>query len=212
MTRTEFFATLAPHAIRARKEGSPLFVSVRLAQNLLETGGKIHSWNNLGGIKVGSGKPNEWWDGSYVKKGTWEVVNGQKVDTTAAFRAYKSIYHFYKDQDLLFANTRYARVRAARTPEEQAEALRLCGYATDPEYGLKICNIISMYNLKKYDQEADNKMQLSNYQWQRIETGVKSLLDRKIISDQGWLEKAQKRTLTRDELAWLTFELVANPR
>jgi len=212
MTRTEFFATLAPHAIRARKEGSPLFVSVRLAQNLLETGGKIHSWNNLGGIKVGSGKPNEWWDGSYVKKGTWEVVNGQKVDTTAAFRAYKSIYHFYRDQDLLFQNKRYERVRAAKTPEEQAEALRLCGYATDPEYGLKICNIISMYNLKKYDQEADNKMQLSNYQWQRIETGVKSLLDRKIISDQGWLEKAQKRTLTRDELAWLTFELVANPR
>ena len=212
MTRTEFFATLAPHAIRARLEGSPLFVSVRLAQNLLETGGKIHSWNNLGGIKVGSGKPNEWWDGSYVKKGTWEVVNGQKVDTTAAFRAYKSIYHFYRDQDLLFQNKRYERVRNAKTPEEQAEALRLCGYATDPEYGLKICNIISMYNLKKYDQEADNKMQLSNYQWQRIETGVKSLLDRKIISDQGWLEKAQKRTLTRDELAWLTFELVANPR
>ena len=212
MTRDQFFATLAPHAIRARLEGSPLFVSVRLAQNLLETGGKIHPWHNLGGIKVGGGKPNEWWDGSSVKKGTWEVVNGQKVDTTAAFRAYKSIYHFYRDQDLLFQNKRYERVRAAKTPEEQAEALRLCGYATDPEYGLKICNIISMYNLKKYDQEADNKMQLSNYQWQRIETGVKSLLDRKIISDQGWLEKAQKRTLTRDELAWLTFELVANPR
>jgi flagellar protein FlgJ len=212
MTRNEFFATLAPHAIRARQEESPLFVSVRLAQNLLETGGKIHSWNNLGGIKVGSGKPNEWWDGSYVKKGTWEVVNGQKVDTTAAFRAYKSIYHFYKDQDLLFQNKRYERVRNAKTPEEQAEALRLCGYATDPEYGLKICNIISMYNLKKYDQEADVMLNLSNYQWQRIETGVKSLLDRKIISDQGWLEKAQKRTLTRDELAWLTFELVANPR
>jgi flagellar protein FlgJ len=212
MTRTEFFATLAPHAIRARKEGSPLFVSVRLAQNLLETGGKIPSYYNLGGYKVGSGKPNEWWDGSSVNRKTWEVYNGVRVDTTAAFRAYKSIYHFYKDQDLLLQNKRYERVRAAKTPEEQAEALRLCGYATDPEYDLKICNIISMYNLKKYDQEADNKMQLSNYQWQRIETGVKSLLDRKIISDQGWLEKAQKRTLTRDELAWLTFELVANPR
>jgi flagellar protein FlgJ len=140
------------------------------------------------------------------------VYNGVRVDTSANFRAYKSIYHFYRDQDLLFQNKRYERVRNAKTPEEQAEALRLCGYATDPEYDLKICNIISMYNLKKYDQEADNKMQLSNYQWQRIETGVKSLLDRKIISDQWWLEKAQKRTLTRDELAWLTFELVANPR
>lgn len=154
MTRDEFFATLAPHAIRARLDGSPLFVSVRLAQNLLETGGTIPSWNNLGGYKVGSGKPNEWWDGSYVKKSTWEVVNGQRIDTTAAFRAYKSIYHFYKDQDLLFHLSRYERVRKAKTPEEQAEALYLCGYATDPQYASKIKSIISSYNLKKYDEEV----------------------------------------------------------
>jgi flagellar protein FlgJ len=212
MTRDQFFATLAPHAIRARLEGSPLFVSVRLAQNLLETGGVIHPWNNLGGIKVGSGKPNEWWDGSSVKKGTWEVINGQRVDTTANFRAYKSVYHFYKDQDLLFQLSRYARVRTSKTPEEQCVALQLCGYATDPAYSSKLVGIIKTYGLKQYDKEADNQMQLSNYQWQRIEIGVKSLLDRKIISDTAWLEKAQKRTLTRDELAWLTFELVANPR
>ena len=154
MTRDQFFATLAPHAIRARLEGSPLFVSVRLAQNLLETGGKIHPWHNLGGIKVGGGKPNEWWDGSYVQKGTWEVVNGQRVDTTAAFRAYKSIYHFYKDQDLLFQLPRYARVRTAKTPEEQCTALQLCGYATDTAYPGKLMAIIRQYELKKYDDEV----------------------------------------------------------
>jgi len=159
MTRTEFFATLAPHAIRARKEGSPLFVSVRLAQNLLETGGKIHSWNNLGGIKVGSGKPNEWWDGSSVKKGTWEVINGQRVDTTANFRAYKSVYHFYKDQDLLFQLPRYARVRTSKSPEEQCVALQLCGYATDPAYPGKLMSIIRQYNLIRYDEEAKKTME-----------------------------------------------------
>ena len=159
MTRDEFFRTLAPHAIRARLDGSPLFVSVRLAQNLLETGGVIHPWFNLGGIKVGSGKPNEWWDGSYVQKGTWEVVNGQRVDTTAAFRAYKSIYHFYKDQDLLFQLPRYARVRTAKTPEEQCVALQLCGYATDPAYPGKLMSIIRQYNLIRYDEEAKKTME-----------------------------------------------------
>jgi ActR/RegA family two-component response regulator len=112
----------------------------------------------------------------------------------------------------LFQLSRYARVRTSKTPEEQCVALQLCGYATDPAYSSKLVGIIKTYGLKQYDKEADNQMQLSNYQWQRIEIGVKSLLDRKIISDTAWLEKAQKRTLTRDELAWLTFELVANPR
>ncbi len=154
LSKTEFIATLAPIAIRVRKEGSPLFPSVRLAQNLLETGGVIHPWYNLGGIKVGSGKPNGYWKGQYVRKGTWEVENGTRVDTTALFRAYDSIYDFYKDQDLLFQLTRYERVRKSTTPEMQAEALRLCGYATDPQYGSKIVSLINANKLKRYDEEA----------------------------------------------------------
>lgn len=161
LTKAQFIATLAPDAIRARREGSPLFTSVRLAQNLLETGGVIHSWYNLGGIKVGSGAPNEWWDGSSVRKGTWEVYGGQTVNTTANFRAYKSVYHFYRDQDRLFQIARYARVRAAKTPETQAEMLRACGYATDPQYATKIIALIDSYGLRKYDEvktEEDDAM------------------------------------------------------
>lgn len=169
MTRDEFFRTLAPHAIRARLDGSPLFVSVRLAQNLLETGGVIHPWFNLGGIKVGSGKPNEWWDGSSVRKGTWEVINGQRVDTSANFRAYKSVYHFYKDQDLLFNASRYAPVRAAKTPEEQCAALQVSGYATDPAYAGKLIAIMKEYGLKKYDEEAKAHMQMIEELKERVE-------------------------------------------
>jgi flagellar protein FlgJ len=160
MTRDQFFATLAPHAIRARLDGSPLFVSVRLAQNLLETGGTIPSWNNLGGYKVGSGKPNGYWRGKVVNKGTWEVYDGKRVDIVAAFRAYDSIYDFYKDQDLLFQLSRYERVRTAKTPREQAEALQACGYATDPDYASKLVSIIRTYGLKQYDEEAKETVQL----------------------------------------------------
>jgi len=212
MSASAFIAQIAPIAVQLRVEGSPIFPSVRIAQAGLETGWKIPAWNNLGGYKVGSGKLTPYWRGKIVNKGTWEVYDGKRVDVTAAFRAYDSVEDFFRDQDLLFANTRYARVRSARTPEEQADMLQACGYATDPAYSSKLVGIIKTYGLKRYDEEADNQMQLSNYQWQRIEIGVKSLLDRKIISDTAWLEKAQKRTLTRDELAWLTFELVANPR
>lgn len=155
MTKHDFLAYLVPFAVQLRAEGSPMFPSVRLAQNLLETGGVIHGWYNLGGIKVGKGKPNPWWDGSSVNKTTWEVYNGVRVNTPANFRAYASVYCFYKDQDLLFNNTRYARVRAAKTPQEQATALYQCGYATDPQYTGKLMTIIQAYGLTKYDKEDE---------------------------------------------------------
>lgn len=156
--KAEFFALLAPTVVQVRQEGSKMFPSVRLAQNWLETGGTINGWNNLGGYKVGSGKTTPYWDGSSVNTKTWEVYGGVKVNTSANWRAYKSFYDFYKDQDLLFENTRYARVRAATTPEEQCKALYACGYATDPEYSNKLISIIKANSLEKYDEEAEEDM------------------------------------------------------
>src|SRR5690554_3172225 len=145
MTRDEFIAQLAPIAVQLRVEHSPMLPSVRLAQNLLETGGRIHPWNNLGGIKVGRGLPNGYWKGKVVNKATWEVVDGNRIDVTAAFRAYDHIYDFYKDQDLLFKANRYRRVRTATSPTEQAKALMVSGYATDPQYASKLMQLIARY-------------------------------------------------------------------
>ena len=155
MTREQFFQTLAPIAIRVRREGSPLFVSVRLAQSLLETGGVIPPWNNVCGIKAGGGKPNEYWRGRTVNRKTWEVRDGRDVHETADFRAYGRVYDCFKDQDLLLQLPRYAPVRAAGDPERQARALRESGYATDPGYADKLIEIIKAHNLRRYDREAD---------------------------------------------------------
>ncbi|MDI4644789.1 glycoside hydrolase family 73 protein [Cohnella hashimotonis] len=160
MDRQTFFGLLGPQAQRARIEGSPLFPSVRLAQNLLETGGRIDEHYNLGGIKAGGGKPNQWWRGETYTTPTWEFVNGKRVQALGTWRSYKSVYHFYKDQDLLLGHARYARVRAAKTAPEQAEALQLSRYATDPAYSNKLSQLIKTYDLTKYDdfEEADIPM------------------------------------------------------
>lgn len=154
MTREQFFATIAQAVSLVRSEGSPMFPSVRMAQSLLETGGEIHAWNNLGGIKVGNGVTNEYWHGEAVVKGTWEYIDGRSVTLRAAFRAYKSLYHFYKDLDLLLEAPRYERVRSAGTPERQASMLQASGYATDPAYSSKLMAIIQQYGLRKYDVPA----------------------------------------------------------
>jgi len=154
LTRDQFFAAIAPAVMFVHQEGSSMFPSVRMAQSLLESGGEIHAWNNLGGIKVGSGRTNAYWQGEAVVKGTWEYVDGRSVISKAAFRAYKSIYHFYKDLDLLLNTSRYDRVRLAGTPERQTQMLLACGYATDPAYPSKLMAIIRQYGLLRYDEMA----------------------------------------------------------
>jgi flagellar protein FlgJ len=190
--------------MKARRDGSPLLASVRIAQNILETGCNLNEHNNLGGFKVGSGAPNQWWKGKTYTTPTWEVINGQRIQTVATWRSYDSVYDFYRDQDRLFGNERYGRVRAAKTPLTQCQALYACGYATDPEYAEKLMAIISGDKLNQYDRE-DETLELSVYQWGVLEAGVKALLDRGVIKDKSWMDKVKAKTLTTSDLSWLTF-------
>ncbi|MCR2804949.1 glucosaminidase domain-containing protein [Paenibacillus soyae] len=152
LSREQFIAAIAPAVLLVRQEGSPIFPSVRIAQSILETGGVIHAWNNLGGIKVGTGSRNAYWQGEAVVKGTWEYVDNRSIETQAAFRAYRSIYHYYKDQDLFLSAPRYDRVRSAGTPERQAQMFQASGYATDPAYASKLMTLIRQHNLTRYDE------------------------------------------------------------
>lgn len=186
-----------------------MFPSVRLAQNILETGCVIHPWYNLGGIKVGSGETNEWWDGSSVVKNTWEVIDGYRVDTAANFRAYKSVYHFYKDQDLFFQASRYDRVRSAISPDEQARMLKECGYATDPQYADKLISIIDASDLRKYDDVEGDNVNLSDNEWNMVAVTLKNLYDDGIISDSSWIDKAENKELTLSELSFLNLIIVS---
>jgi flagellar protein FlgJ len=148
--QASFIASIAEPVQRACA-GSKIFPSVCMAQAILETGwGKAKIGNNLFGIKA-KGKPNKHWDGSYVESPTIEYYNGVKTRVVSKFRAYKSIEDSIRDHNELFNLSRYDKVRAAATPEEQARAVKTCGYATDPSYADKLINLITKYNLKQYD-------------------------------------------------------------
>lgn len=197
MTVTSFISTVAPIAIQLRVEGSSIFPSVRIAQAGLETGWLINSWNNLVGFKVGSRPPNDYWKGDYVNKGTWEVYDGKRTDVVAAFRAYDTIEDCFRDQDELFKLSRYERVRSAQTPVEQAEMLFACGYATDPSYAIKIKNLITQYNLVKYDEEAVQisqnlirRLDEQNSVLEQLERRLKLVEDKLSMSIPDWAKEA----------------------
>lgn len=194
----EFIVKVAPVAISLRIDGSPIFPSVRIAQALLETGGVLHHWNNLVGFKVGSGVPNEFWKGASVSAKTWEVINSVRLDNvTADFRAYGCIEDCFRDQDVLFSWVRYDRVRNAKTPDEQTQALYSCGYATDPNYAIKLNALIESHNLKKYDEEAEAAAL-------KLDPGVAVTIIQTWISP-AWI--AEQNKAQRDYLHWLANEL-----
>lgn len=213
----EFIEIVSRQALKLWEEGSHIYPSVRIAQCCHETGAKFTAWNNLVGFKA-TGAPNEWWDGSYVVKGTWEVVSGVRVDMPDAFRAYPDIEHCLRDHERLMQADRYRQVREARTPEDQAVALYRCGYATDPEYHKKlILNWILPLNLKMFDtpqgvvKKGARTLEFKNdWQWSMLGDALDVLYKASVagviepaFTDYTWAEKAYKREMTVDELAWL---------
>lgn len=139
--------------------GSGLFPSVVMAQAALESGwgrSQLSSvYNNLFGIKA-----DRRWKGPVVNLSTREVLDGKDVTIVDGFRVYDSVERSIRDRNnFLKLNARYrkAGVFDAKTPEEQAVALQVAGYATDPNYARALVRIINQFGLKELDELAKKK-------------------------------------------------------
>lgn len=130
--------------------------ALQTAQSILESGwgqsvpvdkysGKISY--NLFGIK-GKGPKGS------VTYNTWEVYNGKTYYVDADFRAYNSAEESWADHKSFLLNSdRYESFREVMHNSTQgAWALKRTGYATDPEYAMKLMRIIKQYDLKKLDK------------------------------------------------------------
>jgi len=134
--QADFMRDIIPHAQRV---GAQLGIDPRLiiAQAIQETGwGKKVKGNNYFGIK------------SHGKKGgqiidTHEIINGKKVKVKDKFRTYKDIGESVEDYgNFLVSNPRYDSVLKAKDLPTQINAINNSGYATDPNYGSALSNII----------------------------------------------------------------------
>ncbi|HEY1151013.1 MAG TPA: flagellar assembly peptidoglycan hydrolase FlgJ [Pseudoduganella sp.] len=139
---------LASHAEEAsRATGIP--AKFMLGQAALESGwGRREikgrdgsSSHNLFGIKAG---PD--WKGKVVETATTEYVNGKAQTKVERFRAYDSYADSFKDYAKLIAgNPRYEKALASASNGDAAgfaKGLQRGGYATDPNYAVKLASII----------------------------------------------------------------------
>ncbi len=143
----EFVKSLWP---LAQHTGKVLGVAPQaiLAQAALETGwGKAimqrpdgRSTHNLFGIKA-----DNRWEGERVVMPTLEYTYGKAGKRNELFRAYDSYAASFADYaNFLRSNPRYSQaLLSGGNPELFTQALHAAGYATDPDYNVKINNIIN---------------------------------------------------------------------
>jgi flagellum-specific peptidoglycan hydrolase FlgJ len=146
-----FISQVVPGAIAAQSRyGVP--AAVTIAQAIDESGWGQSALairdNNLFGIK-GTGPA-----GSDVLP-TQEFQNGQMVTVSAPFRVYHNVAESIADHgQLLATGPDYQHAMADRHLPD-AFATDLTGiYATDPQYGSNLINIMRLYNLYQYDATA----------------------------------------------------------
>jgi flagellar protein FlgJ len=141
----QFVSRMLPAAQRA-SQASGVPAQLIMAQAALESGwGKreIRADDGRTSYNVFGIKADKSWKGPVVETTTTEYVNGVAQKIQAKFRAYSSYEESFTDYArFLTSNPRYADVLATKDPAEAAHGLQRAGYATDPQYGVKLVRLM----------------------------------------------------------------------
>ena len=133
-----------------RKYGVPASVTIAQAIDESGWGQSVLATNdhNLFGIK-GTGPA-----GSDVQP-TQEVINGQLVNLSASFQIYQNVAQSIDAHGRLLARSGDYATAMSRRADPNAFAAALTGiYATDPEYGAKLIQLMKHYGLYRFDDPA----------------------------------------------------------
>ena len=171
--KDNFINGIMPYVLTAKKQhlDNKILPSVIIAQAALESGWNLEA-KTLFGIK-----------GDGVSLVTTEYIDGIKKIVTDSFVVYEDIAKAIEGYFNLLNAARYTDVRNADTYLEQSLALYRCGYATDPDYSVKIVDIIEinrLYDVDNYyfneflcSEDSDNTTTTVDYNTlaDRIEAG-----------------------------------------
>ncbi|TDM00601.1 MAG: mannosyl-glycoprotein endo-beta-N-acetylglucosamidase [Flavobacteriaceae bacterium] len=142
--------------------------SITLAQGIHETASGTSELamnaNNHFGIKC----KDTWTGGTYYKVSA-EYYNNQKTQQNSCFRAYPTPEESYRDHSKFLAERPYYKALFNLPITDYsawAYGLKSSGYATDPNYPVRLIHYIEKYNLSAFDKMPSEKVEeylQSNY-------------------------------------------------
>lgn len=160
MNRSEFLAVImaAAHGLAISPEGAAAHAANESAWG---SSGLAVDACNLFGLKRGSS-----WAGPVVTLPTWEVVNGQRVETTAEFRAYSSWRESIADYADVIARVYPWAAAHAHEPFQFLWGIFQMSpkWATDPAAMHKAVAILDEYGLLSisYEQLGEHAVIVDN--------------------------------------------------
>ena len=145
--KDNFINGIMPYVLTAKKQhlDNKILPSVIIAQAALESGWNLEA-KTLFGIK-----------GDGVSLVTTEYIDGIKKIVTDSFVIYKDIAEAIEGYFNLLSTERYTNVRTSDNYIGQSLELYACSYATDPNYSVKLVNIIETNKLYKVDDYYFNE-------------------------------------------------------
>lgn len=172
------------------ERGGGVRPSLCIAQAILESGWNLKA-KTLFGIKG---------NGVALLTKEW---NGKEFESIkASFKNYPNIASAVCGYYDLMTFSRYKKVVNATSISEMCKELQKSGYATDPDYGLKIYLIIVAYNLTSYDTMLNTTKYYYDYDFKvgdkvRFSTCYASSTDPTSRAIPGEYMKSNVGTITR---------------
>lgn len=131
---------------RGYKVCSPI-IAQACCESAFGTSSLGYRWHNYFGMKAGSR-----WTGRSVNLSTKEeYTTGTLTAIRDNFRVYDSLEAGVSGYFDFINTSRYANLKEAKTPREYLEFIKKDGYATSSTYVNTNMNIISRYDLEKFD-------------------------------------------------------------
>ena len=135
---------------RGYKVCSPIIAQACLESNY-GTSSLGYRYHNYFGMKCGSA-----WKGKSVNLSTKEEYTvGQLTTIRDNFRVYDSMEEGVKGYFDFISTNRYANLKNASTPKEYLEFIKRDGYATSSSYVNSNMNVISRYDLERFDWNSE---------------------------------------------------------
>lgn len=184
MTNNEFIETIGALIQKHAFANGYKYPSAIIGQAILESGwGKsllASKYNNYFGLKCGSS-----WCGKSVNMTTKEeYTRGTLTNIRDNFRVYDTMEDGVKGYFEFIGYSRYSNLKSATSSKNYLQLIKSDGYATSSTYVVNVYNVVTKYNLTKFDKERVDNMTSTDIKKHLSGNEIITLLAKEVIKGE----------------------------
>lgn len=184
MTNNEFIETIGALIQKHAFANGYKYPSAIIGQAILESGwGKsllASKYHNYFGLKCGSS-----WRGKSVNMTTKEeYTRGTLTNIRDNFRVYDTMEDGVKGYFEFIGYSRYSNLTSATSSKNYLQLIKSDGYATSSTYVDNVYNVVTKYNLTKFDKERVDNMTSTDIKKHLSGNEIITLLAKEVIKGE----------------------------